>query len=1230
MLGLVVVFPGVAFASSQLSTPAAPSLVAASSTSVSGTFTPDPNAQSSTINLYQGGNVIASQSGITTGSFSFTSLISGDTYSATVTSIGDGTNYTNSAEGAQSAPVTLPAPQQLATPVAPAISQTTVTSITVTFVPDPHATSSTITLNDVTSGPPLTDPGNTSGTYTFTGLTPGDTYDATITSIGDGTNYLSSPAGATSSSITLALTPLPKPVAPTLSETSTTSITVTFTPNPQAVSSTITLTNTTTSTPTTVTGNTTGTALFSGLTPSDTYAASVTSIGDQVNFSNSPPGSSSAPLTLTVPQLTRPAAPSISQTTTTSISVTFTPDPQAVSSTIILTNTTTPATTTVTGNTTGTALFSGLTPTDTYTATITSVGDGVNFETSNVGSASSPLTLTVPQLSKPVAPSLSQTTPTSITVTFTPDPHAVSSTVALDNTTTSTLTSTTGITGATAHFTGLTPGDIYTATITSIGDGVNYSSSPVGTVSAPLTLTLPQLAQPVAPALSQVTPTSVKVTYTPDPNAVSSTITLHDVTANSTTPITGNTSGTFTFTGLTTGDTFTATITSVGDGLNYATSVVGVSSSPLTLALLPLGSPQVSIATLTNTSVTVSFAAVPNASSYSATVYDGSSVVGTNAATCLPASCVVHGLTVGTAYTVVVLAIGDHITYNNSAPSTAVPFVTTSVGPTNAPPPSDIAASSLGSPVSGTVSGTAPTIVTLATTSTSSTITVPVGALPTGTTVSVYPIASITALATQVPANHSYVVAVAISWQTATGTSPGATTPLTLTITDVSIVAGDTLYLLTPSGLVADGTASANGSATLTFTTDPVFVVTAVAKSAQSPLLVNSATVPVSHSVKLSTIGGSGTGSITYSVADGTAKGCTITSSEILSASTFGTCMVTATKSSDSDYGAVSSVAAAIKFTPLTQATLQVASANGSVGKPVTLVVTGGSGDGAVVVEVANGTAKGCSLAHANPFTLTASSPGTCLVVARKGGDATHSATSSSRVAIRFIHPKVAAKPVVAAIHSKVSGGATSSIVLTGSGLRGVSVSTTTKGVGVHVVKSTSTSLTLTLHVARSVRSGLYRLTISNKNGVTSTTFRVQARPSVNVAALIDALFAGYREAWAVSPTAGIIYAYQHDYPGSATSESAFLACYQKANVAQTGETDTPVLSTLRPTPTWQGLGPNTPAWNFAGKKPSGATYSITDVEKTVYSSGPPSHLTATVHVTILNGVAYFYFVPAC
>ena len=1031
--------------------------------------------------------------------------------------------------------------------------------------------------------------------------------------------------------IAVAATPLPTPAAPSIVQASPTSISGSFTPDPNAVSSTITLYQDATEL-TTQSGNTTGSFSFATLTAGDTYTATVTSIGNESTVTDSAEGAMSSPVTLPPPQLPTPVAPTLSQTSTTSITVTFTPNSNAVSSTITLTNTTTSTSTPITGNTSGSALFSGLTPGDTYTATVTSIGNGTTFSNSPVGTASAPLTLTLPQLALPAAPTLSQTSTTSITVTFTPNPNAVSSTITLTNTTTNSTTPIAGNTSGSALFSGLTPGDTYTATITSIGDGTTFSNSPVGTASAPLTLAAPQLPTPVAPTLSQVSPSSITVTFSPNPNAVSSTITFQDTTANSTTPITGNTSGTFTFTGLTTGDTFTATITSIGDGTHFATSNVGASSAPLSLALMPLGTPQISVTAKTNTSVTVAFASVQNASSYTAVVYNGATVAATNSTTCIPTACVVSGLTVNTSYTVVVSANGDHVTYNNSVPSTAVPFVTTSMGPTNAPPPSGMAPSSLGTPVSGTVSATAPTTITLSTSSTTSLITVPGGALPTGTTVSAYPITSITALASQVPANHSYVVAVAVSWQTGPGTSPAATLPITLTIADVSIVAGDTIYVLTPSGMVVAGTATVSGTATVTFTTDPVFVVTAVEKSAQSALKVNAATAPVSHSVKLSTIGGSGSGAVTYSVTDGTAKGCTLTSSSpiTLSATTFGTCNVTAIKSADGDYGAVSSLAATVKFTALAQASLKVSSAKGIVGKPVALSATGGSGKGTVIFDVANGTAKGCTVEHRTTFTLTSSSAGTCLVVARKSGDETHSATSSSSVAIQFIKPKVGAKPKVAAVTSHVNGGATSSIVLTGTGLKGGSVSTATKGVVIRIVKSTPTSITLSLKVAKSVRSGVYHLTVANKSGTTTTTFRVVATPTVDVDPLISALFAGYREAWAVSPTAGIIYAYQHDYPGSATSESAFLACYQKANVAQTGETDTPVLSTLRPTPKWEGLGPNTQAWNFAGKKPSGTTYSLTDDEKSVYSSGSPSHITATVHVTILNGVAYFYFVPAC
>ena len=90
----------------------------------------------------------------------------------------------------------------------------------------------------------------------------------------------------------------------------------------------------------------------------------------------------------------------------------------------------------------------------------------------------------------------------------------------------------------------------------------------------------------------------------------------------------------------------------------------------------------------------------------------------------------------------------------------------------------------------------------------------------------------------------------------------------------------------------------------------------AAAESRQKVLVVTALTVqqPLQvafsgsehHAVQLSVKGGSGNGSVTYSVTDGTATGCTITHST-LTAISAGTCIVTATKAASSTYAPVSS-----------------------------------------------------------------------------------------------------------------------------------------------------------------------------------------------------------------------------------------------------------------------------------------------------------------------------------
>jgi hypothetical protein len=108
------------------------------------------------------------------------------------------------------------------------------------------------------------------------------------------------------------------------------------------------------------------------------------------------------------------------------------------------------------------------------------------------------------------------------------------------------------------------------------------------------------------------------------------------------------------------------------------------------------------------------------------------------------------------------------------------------------------------------------------------TVTIPAGALPAGTVVSVYPVDDRAALSRLLEAGQAYVVAFGISWRAPNGTSPTASAPITMVVHDPSITAGDTIYELTTSGLADIGSATDNGAVTIAFTSDPVFVVARV------------------------------------------------------------------------------------------------------------------------------------------------------------------------------------------------------------------------------------------------------------------------------------------------------------------------------------------------------------------------------------------------------------------
>jgi ABC-type cobalt transport system substrate-binding protein len=243
-------------------------------------------------------------------------------------------------------------------------------------------------------------------------------------------------------------------------------------------------------------------------------------------------------------------------------------------------------------------------------------------------------------------------------------------------------------------------------------------------------------------------------------------------------------------------------------------------------------------------------------------------------------------------------------------------FVAPPTGPTNAPPPTNpsVPASSFGTPTSVTASCAATTTVSETSGGANETITVPQCALPSGTTLSAYPVINTAPLVAQVPAGSSYVLSFAVTWEAPNGTSPTATAPITMTITDLSIVAGDTIYELTSTGLVAVGTATANGTVTITFSSDPTFLVSHTTPVAQAPLRITTLSGTVGTALTLATRGGSGSGAVSFTVTNGSATGCRITGSS-LTATGAGTCLVTATKAAVATYLAASSSATTVTFT---------------------------------------------------------------------------------------------------------------------------------------------------------------------------------------------------------------------------------------------------------------------------------------------------------------------------
>ena len=156
-----------------------------------------------------------------------------------------------------------------------------------------------------------------------------------------------------------------------------------------------------------------------------------------------------------------------------------------------------------------------------------------------------------------------------------------------------------------------------------------------------------------------------------------------------------------------------------------------------------------------------------------------------------------------------------------------------------------------------------------------------------------------------------------------------------------------------------------------------------VTKSAQDPVTLTSTAGTYGTDITLVATGGTGGGALSYAVTSTGTAGCSLSNGNVLSATTPGTCTVTATRATSTNYLAESSTATTVTFARQNQEALGVSSVTGDIYTGIIVSSSGGSGTGAVSYGVTTGTAN-CALTSG---VVTARTVGTCLLTVTKAAD---------------------------------------------------------------------------------------------------------------------------------------------------------------------------------------------------------------------------------------------------
>jgi hypothetical protein len=194
-----------------------------------------------------------------------------------------------------------------------------------------------------------------------------------------------------------------------------------------------------------------------------------------------------------------------------------------------------------------------------------------------------------------------------------------------------------------------------------------------------------------------------------------------------------------------------------------------------------------------------------------------------------------------------------------------------------------------------------------------------------------------------------------------------------------------------------------------------------IGKGAQATLVPTSSPTTLAYSFStpatatITALGGSGTGSVTYAIADSSKSICSISGNKI-TALTSGDCVVIATKTGGSNFiDATGTII--VSISKALQANLVGSSSPASLiysaitPATSTISVTGGTGSGLVTYALADASKTICSIAGNK---ITAITGGDCVVIATKVGDASY-ADAVATVTVNIAKGNQAALTVVAA-----------------------------------------------------------------------------------------------------------------------------------------------------------------------------------------------------------------------